>query len=145
MTTLSGALGGLFGRGSTDGSEHDDRTEETTQAQDENANHDTAARSTTGGGSDNGPVVVWQAPNKMEAEIVKGRLESEGIPAFLRGEALGPIIGLTSGSLAVTQVLVPYPLADKAMDLLYDSEETDADATDDESADHTGESDGTDQ
>ena len=130
MTTHAGALGDLFGRRS--GNEEDVETEAHSQ-------------STTGGGVENEPVVVWQAPNKMEAEIVKGRLESAGIPALLRGEALGPIIGLTSGSLARTKVLVPYPLADKAMDLLYDSEELDAEAADPESAEQTGDFDGTDQ
>lgn len=54
----------------------------------------------------------------MEAQIVKGRLESEDIPALIRGEALGRIYGLTSGSLAATDVLVPAPLADKAREIL---------------------------
>lgn len=38
---------------------------------------------TTGGGLDNEPVVVWEAANLMEAQVVKGRLESEGIPALI--------------------------------------------------------------
>jgi hypothetical protein len=54
----------------------------------------------------------------MEAEIVAGRLQSEEIPAFIRGEALGPIYGLTTGSLAATVVLVPAPLAPKALEIL---------------------------
>ena len=72
----------------------------------------------TGGGKYSEPVVVWEANNKLEAEIVKGRLESEGIPAIIRGEVLGSIVGLTTGSLAATDVLVPGPLADKALTLL---------------------------
>ena len=74
--------------------------------------------STTGGSLDQEPVVVWEAANHMEAQIVKGRLESEEIPAFIRGEALGVIYGLTSGGLAATDVLVPAPLADKAIAIL---------------------------
>jgi hypothetical protein len=54
----------------------------------------------------------------MEAEIVAGRLHSEGIPAIIRGEALGAIYGLTTGSLAAATVLVPAPLAEKALALL---------------------------
>jgi hypothetical protein len=76
------------------------------------------ASTTTGGGGRQEPVVVWEASNPMEAQIVKGRLESEGIPAFLRGEALGAIYGLTTGGLAATDVLVPAPLAEKAIEML---------------------------
>lgn len=77
-----------------------------------------AAMSTTGGDLDQEPVVVWEAANLMEAQIVKGRLESEGIPAVIRSEALGAIYGLTTGALATASVLVPAPLADKALALL---------------------------
>lgn len=77
-----------------------------------------ASTTSTGGGRSSEPVVVWEAHNKMEAEIVKGRLESEGIPAIIRGEVLGSIVGLTTGTLAATTVLVPAPLAEKAMELL---------------------------
>ncbi|MBV7338745.1 DUF2007 domain-containing protein [Chloroflexi bacterium TSY] len=77
-------------------------------------------RATTGGTSEQEPVVVWEAMNQMEAQIVKGRLISEGIPAILRGEALGTIYGLTSGNLAATDVLVPGPLAEKALTILHD-------------------------
>lgn len=80
---------------------------------------------TTGGGLDNEPVTVWEAANLMEAQVVKGRLESEGIPALIRGEALASIYGLTAGNLAVTKVLVPAPLADKAMTLLFDETQID--------------------
>jgi hypothetical protein len=83
-----------------------------------------ASMTTTGGGLDNEPVVVWEAANLMEAQVVKGRLESEGIPALIRGEALATIYGLTAGNLAVTKVLVPAPLADKAIALLFDEVET---------------------
>ena len=86
----------------------------------------TTASVTTGGGSDNEPVVVWEAANVMEAHVVRGRLESEGIPAFVRGEALGAIYGLTAGGLARADVLVPAPLADQALEILFpeDTEDT---------------------
>ncbi len=50
-------------------------------------------------------MVVWEAANLMEAQVVKGRLESEGIPAFIRSEAAGVIYGITAGSLARADVL----------------------------------------
>jgi hypothetical protein len=83
----------------------------------------TGASVTTGGESDQEPVVVWDATNVMEAEIVKGRLESEGIPAFIRSEAVGGLYGLTAGNLAAAQVYVPAPLAEKALDLLTGGED----------------------
>ena len=73
---------------------------------------------TTTGGSEQEPVVVWEAANLMEAEIVKGRLESENIPAYIRRDAIGGIYGLTVGGLAKADVLVPAPLAEKAAALL---------------------------
>lgn len=91
----------------------------TTAAAKGNAQPDAqTASTTTGGGSENEPVVVWQASNRLEAQIVKGRLESHGVPAFLSGEALGTIYGLTTGNLAATSVLVPGPLAEKALEIL---------------------------
>jgi hypothetical protein len=60
--------------------------------------------------------------NMMEAEVVKGRLEAEGIPAIIRSEALGQIFGLTMGGLANADVLVPGPLAEKALDILEASD-----------------------
>jgi hypothetical protein len=86
----------------------------------------TGATATTGGSVDQEPVVVWVAPNQMEAQIVKGRLESAGIPAIIRGEVLGAIFGLTTGSLAESVVLVPAALADKAEALLQSDESLDA-------------------
>ncbi len=80
---------------------------------------------TTGGGSNHEPVVVWEAANLMEAQVVKGRLESEGIPAFIRSEAAGVIYGITAGSLARADVLVPGPLADKAVAILFGDEPLD--------------------
>ena len=82
------------------------------------ADHASQTESITGGSLDQAPVVVWEAAHHMEAQIVKGRLESEDIPALIRGEALGQIYGFTSGGLAATDVLVPAPLADKAIDIL---------------------------
>src|SRR5687767_3467272 len=81
----------------------------------ENTAESPTTHAVTGGGKeDQTPVVVWEAANRMEAEIVAGRLRSEGIPAIIRGEALGTIYGLTTGSLAASTVLVPAALAEKA-------------------------------
>lgn len=95
----------------------------------------TTASTTTGGGSENEPVVVWEAANLMEAHVVKGRLESEGIPTLIRGEALATIYGLTAGNLAAVKVLAPAALADKAIAILF-AEEVEEDTVDQASTDH---------
>src|SRR3954453_4110417 len=109
-------------------------------AKESGVNHETdratnRATSTTGGDLDQEPVVVWQAANQMEAQIVKGRLESEGIPAIVRGEVLSTIYGLTTGSLAATDVLVPAALAEKAIELLNEEIEWDDSEIIEDSAD----------
>jgi hypothetical protein len=42
----------------------------------------------------------------LAAEVVKGRLESAGIPALLKYESVGRIYGLTLDGLGEVQVLV---------------------------------------
>ncbi len=87
---------------------------------------------TTGGSVTTDPVVVWRAANWLEAQVVKGRLESEGIPVLLRGEALGPLYGLTTGGLAEVDLLVPEPLAERAQELLRSLEEVDDELEEDD-------------
>ncbi|MEM7537577.1 MAG: DUF2007 domain-containing protein [Chloroflexota bacterium] len=111
--TLSGWWGNRQGRHNQDNPASKPEQDGTTpQGQSQ------SATSTTGGHLHQEPVVVWEAENELEAQIVKSKLESEGIPVLLRGEALGAIYGLTTGALAATDVLVPAPLLDKAVDLL---------------------------
>src|SRR5688500_2006332 len=110
MSVNPGALPGWFPRHTDDDAQSD------TGNPTGEPGADAAAQSTTGGGEDDQtPVVVWEAATRMEAEIVAGRLRSEGIPAITRGEILGAIYGLTTGSLAAANVLVPAPLAEKAL------------------------------
>jgi len=54
----------------------------------------------------------------LEAQIVKGRLESEGIPAILQYESAGLVYGLTADGLGETTVLVPADLAEEAREIL---------------------------
>lgn len=121
MTALSDSLPGWAKRRRADRERQEREGDSTPDPQAETGA--ATASVTTGGGSSQEPVVVWEAINVMEAQVVKARLESEGIPAFIRGEALGVIYGLTAGSLARADVLVPAPLADKAIELLFGEDE----------------------
>ena len=55
---------------------------------------------------------------QMEAQIIKGRLESEGIPALLSYESAGLVYGLTINGLGEVKILVPEHLASKAKEIL---------------------------
>jgi hypothetical protein len=61
---------------------------------------------------------VYIARSQPEAEIVKGRLNCEDIPAILRYEAAGVIYGLTVDGLGQVEVRVPNHLAQRAREIL---------------------------
>ena len=55
---------------------------------------------------------------QMEAQIIKGRLESEGIPVFLSYESIGLVYGLTVNGLGEVKIMVPKHLAEEAKEIL---------------------------
>jgi len=58
----------------------------------------------------------------LQAEIIKGKLETNGIPVLLEYESLGPVMGLTLDGLGQVRVLVPEDQAEIARALLEESE-----------------------
>jgi len=54
----------------------------------------------------------------MEAWIIKGRLESEGIPALLSYESAGLVYGLTIDGLGEVEIKVPGHLVKEAKEIL---------------------------
>ncbi len=52
--------------------------------------------------------------NHLQAQIVKGRLECEGVPALLSYEGAGLVYGVTVDGLGETRVMVPEELAVEA-------------------------------
>ncbi len=60
--------------------------------------------------------------NYLQAQIVKGRLESEGVPSILRYEGAGLIYGITVDGLGEARVMVPEDLAEQAETILADQE-----------------------
>lgn len=67
-------------------------------------------------------VTVYVANGQPEAEIIKGRLESEGVPAILRYESAGLVYGLTVDGLGQVEVQVPSSLSKQAMEILATGE-----------------------
>jgi hypothetical protein len=62
-------------------------------------------------------VTVYTA-RYMEAQIIKGRLESEGIPVLLSYESAGLVYGLTVDGLGEVRIMVPGHLAEEAKEIL---------------------------
>lgn len=65
--------------------------------------------------------VVADASGPLEAAIIAGRLEVEGIPVWVRREPAGAAIGLTYGPLGRTEILVPADRYGQALELLSTS------------------------
>lgn len=74
-------------------------------------------------------VTVYVSQGMLSAQVVRAKLEAAGIPALLKYEAIGQIIGLTVDGLGRVEVQVPEELAEEAEDLLLE-EEIDPDSED---------------
>ena len=64
-------------------------------------------------------VVICSAGGEIESDIIKGKLESEGIPVMLRQEAIGGFYAFDV--LGETKVLVPAHLKEKALKILAEA------------------------
>lgn len=76
-----------------------------------------------------GLVEVCVTAGLLQAEIIKGKLESYDIPVLLQYESLGPVIGLTIDGLGQVQVLVPEDKAEIARALLEQADGDDEDTS----------------
>lgn len=70
-------------------------------------------------------VPVFKAAGLTKAYIVKGRLESEGIPVKLSYEAIGKIYGITIDGLGEVLILVPQEDIEDALAILKEVETDD--------------------
>lgn len=59
-------------------------------------------------------ITVYVAQGQFEAEIVRGRLEMEGIPSILSYESAGVVYGIIADGLGKVEVRVPEPMAKMA-------------------------------
>lgn len=63
-------------------------------------------------------VTVYTTQGLLRANVIRGALESAGIPVMLRYESLGPTIGLTVDGIGRVEIRVPEEWEDEARDLL---------------------------
>lgn len=61
---------------------------------------------------------VYTAQGHLVAEVIKGKLESVGIPVLLDYESIGRVYGITVDGLGEVRVKVPQDLAEEALELL---------------------------
>jgi hypothetical protein len=68
--------------------------------------------------TDESLVVVYESQGMFAAELVKAKLEAHGIPAMLKYESVGRVIGIMVDGLGRVEVQVPADFAEDALDLL---------------------------
>jgi len=75
-------------------------------------------------------VTVYKACGQPEAEIIRGHLSVEDIPAILKYESLGNVYGLTLDGLGQVEVQVPLSLAEKAREIINQAVDLEAECPD---------------
>jgi hypothetical protein len=63
-------------------------------------------------------VEVYKAPNEMEAQVIKGLLESYDIPCFLKSHAAPSVHMFTVDGMGEFKVMVLDSMADRARELI---------------------------
>jgi hypothetical protein len=61
---------------------------------------------------------VHTAANILDANLIKGKLESEEIPVMLKYEVAGQIYGITVNGLSEVRVFVPREMQKEAAEIL---------------------------
>lgn len=68
-----------------------------------------------------GLTCVYITSGLYQAEIIRGKLETNDIPVLLKYESLGPVMGLTVDGLGQVEIWVPRALEAQARSLLEES------------------------
>jgi hypothetical protein len=63
-------------------------------------------------------VRVYVAQGQLQGEVIRTKLEAAGIPALLKYESVGVVMGIVFDGLGAVHVLVPAQFADEAIELL---------------------------
>jgi hypothetical protein len=82
-------------------------------------------------------VTVYTSQGMLPAHVIKGKLESAGIPVMLKYEAVGQILGLTADGLGQVRVQVPAELVQQALALIDEDFGNDDDAEAEENEEPT--------
>jgi hypothetical protein len=63
-------------------------------------------------------VEVYKATNQMEAQVIRGLLESYGIPSFLKSHAAPSVHMFTIDGMGEVKIMVMSSMADRAKELI---------------------------
>jgi hypothetical protein len=63
-------------------------------------------------------IEICSVQGEFKANVIKSRLESDGIPVLLKYESLGIILGITVDGLGQVRVMVPAHLAEEAKQII---------------------------
>ncbi len=74
--------------------------------------------------------VIYTSSGLIQAQVIKSKLESAGIPVLLDYESVGPVIGITVNGLGEVRVLVPEVRAEEARALIAEEPSPDASSPD---------------
>lgn len=66
-------------------------------------------------------VTIYETQGILSAEVIKSKLEAAGIPALLRYESAGLVLGVTVDGLGKVQVQVPGALEAEALAVIDES------------------------
>ncbi len=82
---------------------------------------------------------IGVAAGALQAEILKGLLEAQGIPVVLSQEGAGQVFGLSVGVMGQVDILVPTHLVAQAQQVLDDYEQGKFDSTEEPETGDTAE------
>jgi len=74
--------------------------------------------------SEEAQLVTVCVARELEAHVIKGRLESEGIPVLLSYESAGLVYGITVDGIGEVRVMVPESMETEARMILEESDKT---------------------
>ena len=63
-------------------------------------------------------VEVYKAPNEMEAQVIRGLLESYGIPCFLKSNAAPSVHLFTVNGMGEVKIMVLESMAEDARNVI---------------------------
>ncbi len=73
--------------------------------------------------TDESLVKVYESQGMFAAEVVKAKLEANGVPAMLKYESVGQVIGIMVDGLGRVEVHVPASFAEDALALINEEED----------------------
>ncbi len=66
-------------------------------------------------------VTIATVQGDLTANVIKGRLECEGIPVFLQYETVGKVYGFIVDGLGQVKIMVPQKFAEQAKEILQEN------------------------